>query len=358
MPWDERPHYRDHSGASTNPLLWLVSGSVPLFTLFGVRVRAHATLFIFALGTVLFYWRGDYPIQVRAMTMAMWVAVVLLHEFAHCLVARRLGGQADDVLLWPLGGLTEPEPPHRAMATFLTAAAGPMLNIILCAGSALGVYYLTPAAAHAGRILVMFNPLHPPVPEFQYHLSWSNAAFYCWWLFFINYKLLLLNLLPILPLDGGQILQTCLWTMVGHFRSVLMATTIGMAGSVIVGLIALASQQASWFLAAAMVICFYDCYRRRIILRDSGTEDWRESYDFGSSLFAPTEKPRRRLSRHAIRKARRIALAEKAARDRIDAILAKVSARGITSLSFFERRALRKTTQQHRRCEMEMSKFQ
>jgi stage IV sporulation protein FB len=361
MAWDERPHYRDHSGASTNPLMWLVSGSVPMFQIFGIRFRAHASLIIFILAVILLDWDKTFRIEVRALSMAVLMGSVILHELGHCFIARRLGGHADEALLWPLGGLLPPEVPHRPLAAFLTAAAGPGVNLFLCVGSAVAFYFLVPTAEmrlafpHAGHEIVPFYPFHGPTPDFHWH--WSDPAFYCWWIFFVNYRLLLLSLLPIFPMDGGQILQAFIWSVAGHFRAMVMATSVGMAGAVAGGLVSLATR--AWFLAALMIFCFYECYRRRLILRENGPEDWRESFDYAGSLFTPPHEPKRRhLSRRAIRKARNIARQEKAARDRIDVILAKVSARGIGSLTWFERRVLRKTTEQQRRCESELSQFQ
>jgi stage IV sporulation protein FB len=362
MAWEDRPHYHDRSGASPNPLMWLVSGSAPMFQVFGLRIRAHASLIVFILAVILFDWDRAFPIQVRALSMAMLMCVVVVHELGHSFVARRLGGEADEVLLWPLGGLIPAEPPHRAMASLLTAAAGPATNLVLCAACGAAFYFLTPtnemrlAIPHAEHVLAPLNPFHAPAPDF--HLQWSDPAFYFWWLFYVSYHVLLLNLLPILPLDGGHIIHALLWSVAGNFRAMLVTTTVGMAGAVAGGLAALAFQ--SWFVAALMVFCFYESYRRRLVLRENGTEDWRDSFDFGASLFSPPEQPKRRrkVSRYAIRRARKIALGEKAARDRIDAILAKVSKRGIASLTWGERRVLRKTTEQQRRRESELSQFQ
>jgi stage IV sporulation protein FB len=168
--------------------------------------------------------------------------------------------------------------------------------------------------------------------------------------------LFLLNPLPIYPLDGGRLMQCVLWPMVGHFRSMMIETSVGMAGSIALGLVSLALQY--WLLAACMMVCLLQSYQRRLVLSETGAEDWRDSFDFGSSLF-PEEKPRRkRLSRRVIRRARRIAQQEKALRDRLDEILAKVSKTGMTSLSWVEKRALKKATRQHQRCEVELSKFQ
>jgi stage IV sporulation protein FB len=365
MAWEDRPHYRDRSGASTNPLRWLVGGSVPVANVFGVRIRAHSSLIIFIAAMVLLDWEDKrYTFSVRAFSMGIWVLMVVAHELGHCLMARHLGGQGDEALLWPAGGLAPAEPPHRAGATFVTALAGPVVNLALCIGGAMGVYALTPTAglhlaggmvgAGAGHVLVSPNPFHGPSPDFVW--KWSDPAFYCWWVFLINYRLLLLNLLPIFPLDGGRLLQSTLWPIVGHFRSQLIETTAGMAGAVAMGLVSLA--MSDYFLAACMMFCCYESYQSRLLLHESVSEDWKDSFDFGSSLFTEERPKRKRLSRRVIRKARKISQAEKAARDRIDAILAKVSAGGMTSLTWIERRTLRKTTLQQQRRETEMSRFQ
>jgi stage IV sporulation protein FB len=359
MAWEDRPHYRDRRGASTNPLSWLLSGSVRMFSLFGVEFRAHSSLIIFAVWILLPFADKGYPLGIRAFSIGLWVLTVFLHELAHCAAARRLGGCADEVMLWPAGGLIAAEPPNRPGPTFFTAFAGPLFNLLLCVGSGIGVYVFTPTvAAHALSIAhqsVPLNPFHGPVPDFA--CKWSDPAFYCWWIFFVNYRLLLLNLLPIYPLDGGRMLQAMLWPMVGNFRSTLIEANVGIAGSVGVGLVALACQ--GWFLAAAMMCCCFQAYQRRVVLHETGPEDWSETFDFSGSLLTE-EKPRRRrrLSRRVIRRARKIAQMEKAARDRIDAILAKVSARGMPSLNWRERRALRKATAKHQRTEDEISRFQ
>jgi stage IV sporulation protein FB len=365
MGWDDRPYYRDHSGASANPFVWLVSGSAPMFTAFRIRVRAHAALIVFILATILLDWEKNYQVQFRVLCMAVWTVMLTFHELGHCFALRLLGGEAREILMWPLGGLVFHQSPNRGVANFLTAAAGPAVNLALCIIAAAGIYAMAPMpgamhGATAHHVIVSLNPFHSPMPDFAW--GWKDPAFYCWWIFFVNYRLFLLNLLPIFPLDGGQILQVIVGSAVGQFKSLMFVTAAGMAGSVAGGLASLAFVGVwghAWFLAALMAFCFFECYRQRMALRDMGHEDWRESIDYSASLFPPPdERKRRRLSRRAIKKARKIALHEKAQRDRVDSILAKVSARGMQSLTWSERRTLRKATEAHRRRELELSQFQ
>jgi Zn-dependent protease len=360
MAWEDRPHFRDRRGASANPLSWLLSGSVRLFNVFGVEFRAHSSLIVFVAWILLPIW-GDkaFPFSARALCVGIWTGMVFIHEFAHCLVARKLGGCGDEALLWPAGGLVPAEPPNRPGPTFLTAAIGPLLSLALCVGAAAGVYFFSPVVGPhvvgAARVAVSMDPLHMNIPEVGW--KWSDPAMYCWWIFFVNWRLFLLNLLPIYPLDGARMMQAVLWPMIGNFRSTLVEANVGLVGAIMLGLIALACQL--WLVAAAMMCCCFQAYQRRMILHESGPEDWSESFDFSGSLLSD-EKPRRRrrLSRRVIRRARKIAQAEKAARDRIDAILAKVSTGGMQSLKWADRRALRKATAKHQRTEDEISRFQ
>src|SRR5205085_318874 len=72
---------------------------------------------------------------------------VLLHEFGHCFGARLVDGEANEVLLWPLGGLANCDVPHTPRANFITAAAGPLVNLLLCvlAGGVLLLFSLRPS---------------------------------------------------------------------------------------------------------------------------------------------------------------------------------------------------------------------
>ncbi len=67
-----------------------------------------------------------------AMILGLLFLTVLLHELGHCFAARQVGGEASEVLLWPLGGLAACDVPHQPRAHFLTAAAGPAVNLLIC----------------------------------------------------------------------------------------------------------------------------------------------------------------------------------------------------------------------------------
>src|SRR5262245_22582087 len=138
-----------------DPLTW----SLPFGRLFGILVRVHILFPIIALGLILRAGGEKSGLPAGAwkdvaVVMALLFVSVLLHELGHCFAARRVGGEAQEVLLWPLGGLAFVELPHQARAHFLTAGAGPLVNVLICVGCALLL------------LVVPGVPLQPPLNPF------------------------------------------------------------------------------------------------------------------------------------------------------------------------------------------------
>ena len=130
MSWRDREYNQSEYGGgrgSMSPLMSLLTGSVPIGTWFGIRVRLHASLIIFI---VLMLLLGPATIDgfdyTDAITsMGILFCVILLHEFGHCFAARRMGGFADEIIMSPLGGLAFAQPPHRPWPTFITVGSSP-----------------------------------------------------------------------------------------------------------------------------------------------------------------------------------------------------------------------------------------
>lgn len=151
-------------------------------------------------------------------------AMVLMHEFGHALACRQVGGSAREILLWPLGGVAYVSPPPRPGAVLWSIAAGPLVNLFL-----IPVFKLLGIVAIASGWAVE----NPAIYSLLERLA------------FINIALLIFNLLPIYPLDGGQILRALLWFGLGPVKSLTVASAIGIAGAA--GFVALALYwQAIW----------------------------------------------------------------------------------------------------------------
>lgn len=349
MGWQDRPYYRDQNASSGNPLMWILYGSVPFFTVFNIRVRVSASL-LFVIGYELLVSELPYGIGViNAMTFGIALfGIVLLHEFGHCYAARKMGGEATDVLLGPLGGLAFVDAPNRPLPQLVTAVGGPAVNVIICA-----VTYGTM------RLIVALNP-HAPFTLNP--LMAGGLIFYPYlaWVFDISLALLFFNLLPIFPLDGGRILQTLLWFKLRYYRASMITSVVGMIGSVLMFMYGIAFWK-SWYgliLVFIAISCFWTCFQLRAQLKAAGPWEFEdEGIDYGASLWQPDEHKRKskKISRRVARKLRRQAEQEENEQAQIDAILAKVSAHGMHSLTWSERRALKKATERQRRREIEVS---
>jgi Zn-dependent protease len=348
MGWEDRPYYRDR-GYSSNPLTSLLSGSVPLFTIFGIRVRAHSSLIIFIAAELLLNWSAGYTLSSRLVSMGMLFAVVLMHEFGHCFAARAVGGDASEILLWPLGGLTFPDTPQRPGPRFWTTLGGPLVNVAICAAAAAAVYFL------ADHTWVVFNPFQNPLPP--ENIGWHSPAFYFWWLFVISYLNLLFNLLPIPPLDGGKLLQSVLWKITDYHRSMIFSCVLGMCGSSMLAIVGLVRWEPLLIVLGACL--FYACYQERLALQEAGPgEPWQEEMgDFSGSLHREQHAGRRKVSKRVRHLARKRARQEILERQRLDAILAKVSTEGLASLNWRERRVLRIATEERRKRENELKEL-
>jgi Zn-dependent protease len=188
-----------------------MSGALRLFRVFGIEVYLHFTWFLIAaLEFTQFARRYHAPIWGLAEYLALF-AIVLIHEFGHALACRQVGGIANRIMLWPLGGVAFVRPPPRPGAYLWSIAAGPLVNVILFPLLTVALY------AAGGAQLRLTNP---------------DAARFIISIWSINTGLLIFNLLPIYPLDGGQIVRGLLWFPLGPIRSLKIASVIGFVGAI------------------------------------------------------------------------------------------------------------------------------
>lgn len=213
-------------------------GSFRLFRVAGIEVFLHWSWVIIAVFEINNRREHYSSLAWNAAEYVALFGVVLLHEFGHSLACRQVGGQANRIILWPLGGLAIVAPPQRPGATLWAIAAGPLVNLILL-------------------------PLALLFAVASQWLGWSDAMpdghRFLWTLVYINFGLLIFNLLPIYPLDGGQILRALLWFLVGRVRSLKYATAIGFVGAA--GLMAFALVLGSLWMGVLAFFMLLTCWR-------------------------------------------------------------------------------------------------
>lgn len=192
------------------------NGSFRLFRVLGITVFLHWSWFIVAAWQ-LDQRSGVYPSLLWAGLEYLGLfLIVLLHEFGHALGCRQVGGQAREILLWPLGGVAFVSPPNRPGPVLWSIAAGPLVNVAL-----IPVFHVAGMLVSGGSYAEMDSSLLQLIDR----------------LALINTVVLIFNLLPIYPLDGGQILRSLLWFVIGESRSLMVASVIGLLGGVaIIGL--------------------------------------------------------------------------------------------------------------------------
>jgi len=212
-------------------------GSIHLFRVAGIDLYLHWTWFLVAYYAInQRVGRYTSPVWNVLEYLALF-AIVLMHEFGHSLACRQVGGRADQIVLWPLGGVAYVDPPDRPGAMLWSLAAGPLVNVAL-----LPVLYLV-------NVLARTTGVFDAVPD-AYPLLNSITA--------INLVLLIFNLLPIYPLDGGQILRSLLWFVVGRAWSMTIATGLGLVG--VVGLVVLAVLARSVWIVVLSGFILLNCW--------------------------------------------------------------------------------------------------
>src|SRR5690242_17046978 len=184
-------------------------GSIRLFRFSGITVFLHWSWFVLAIYEIQRPFGRYHSITWNILEYVGVFVIVTMHEFGHALACRQTGGEANQIVLWPLGGVAYVDPPPRPGATLWSIAAGPLVNVALL------------------PVLIILWIL-------SRSLGWAevmpNAFGFVRSLCVINTGLLVFNLLPIYPLDGGQILRALLWFPFGRARSLVAATIIGFVG--------------------------------------------------------------------------------------------------------------------------------
>jgi Zn-dependent protease len=329
----------------------------------GVHVRLHAFFLLFGVCTLYLMTAKalgltDDPGQgmfYGLMLLGILFLSVLAHEVAHCLAAFRVGGGGDQIVIWPFGGLSQPHVPHEYQHELITAVAGPLVNLVICLLVAPLVWMLQQ------DLWGLLKPLDP-------HALFEGSA----WLvslkltLWLNWMLVLVNLLPAFPLDGGRVLRSILWRWF-DYRTAVLVVTWG-AKFIAAGLCVMAwlkwsespSLDPSWvaLLLLAMFL-FFSAKQEMARLDEQEMDEELFSYDFSqgyTSLDRHFESPRpsggnplRRwlADRQRVRHQKQ-QLVEQEEERRVDEILAQLHETGMDRLSAKDRALLQRVSARYR----------
>ncbi len=223
------------------------TGSIRLFKIFGITVYLHISWFL-----ILFFemsYRGHYYSSEiwQFLEILALFGIVLTHEFGHALACRSVGGSADTIILWPFGGFAYVSPPWRPGAMLWSIVAGPLVNVILIPIT-VGIFWLT-VAPHVALTEHNFMRLLFDTPA-----TAGNIGRFLSRLVLINIVLLIFNMLPVYPLDGGKILWSLLWFVTGEGLALRIASVVGLFGSGLLAWWAFKSDQVYLMAVSAFLI--------------------------------------------------------------------------------------------------------
>jgi Zn-dependent protease/CBS domain-containing protein len=192
-----------------------MSWSIKLFTLGGTAVRMHLTfLLLLAWIAAVQYMHGTAQDAVYGVLFILVLfACVVLHEFGHIFAARRYGIRTPDVTLLPIGGVASMERmPEKPTQEIVVALAGPAVNAVI-------------ALVLIVALGLRFDPTQMSVETFRASF-WAQVAV-------ANVILLIFNLIPAFPMDGGRVLRAVLAIWLGFGPATRIAARIGQALAIV-----------------------------------------------------------------------------------------------------------------------------
>jgi Zn-dependent protease len=323
----------------------------------GLHVRVHAALIIVAIFALVLStsqpqfsdpWLG-------VLAAAILLVSVLAHELGHYGAAVCVGGSAEQIVLGPLGGLRYPDVPRESQPELITALAGPLVNLAVL------LALLPMIVVSKLGVPTLVNPV---APEGLADGTWWQIALKL--TFWINWVVLVANLLPAYPFDGGRMLRTLLWPSL-DFRT---------AGLVVVRtsrLTALALVVFAWLLrdlpsaavlptwvplALVATLIYFSAQQEAMRLEHAEWDEELLSYDFSqgyTSLERAAEPPQRPAGsfkrwldgRREDRRRRQQWLEQEEERQ-VDDILLRLHESGMAGLSAKERDLLQRVSARYR----------
>ena len=228
--------------------------SLKIASISGIEVRIHLTFLLF----LAWIWFSYYEIagvggatQGVLLFLALF-ACVLLHEFGHAFAARAFGIQTADITLLPIGGVARlnriPEEPWQEL---VVAVAGPLVNVVI----ATALVFVVHEAAPLNQLESIENPRIELLAQLA---SW-------------NIVLVLFNLIPAFPMDGGRVLRALLAMVMPYSRATWIAARIGQALAICLAVYFIFSPSKDPILIFIALFVFYGARQEAAMTRTRQT---------------------------------------------------------------------------------------
>ena len=212
-----------------------MSWSLPIFRIAGIQLRIHITFLLLIAWLAFGYYAegGSAVAGSRVIFILLLFLCVVLHEFGHAFAAKAFGINTPDITLLPIGGVARLERmPEEPVQELIIAVAGPLVNVVI----AIGLFVAGGSQALLGSAAV------------------EGGGFIAQ-LLIINIILVLFNLLPAFPMDGGRVLRALLATRMSYARATQVAATVGQGFAFVFGFIGLLNP--NWFMLIFIALFVY-----------------------------------------------------------------------------------------------------
>ena len=197
--------------------------SLKIAKLAGIDIFIHFTFFILVTWVAFIQWKLNGSIGAAFSGIVFILAIfacVVLHELGHALTAKKYGIKTRDIILLPIGGVARLEKmPNRPIQELWVALAGPGVNVVIAA--LLAVYlWITNTLTPDNQLTIATVPFVERIMG-------------------VNIFLVLFNLIPAFPMDGGRVLRALLAMRLAYMQATRISAILGQTIAVLFGIIGL-----------------------------------------------------------------------------------------------------------------------
>lgn len=214
--------------------------SVKIAKIAGIEVRVHLTfLLLLAWVGYLYHKLGGPPAAAAGIVFVLLVFLcVVLHEFGHAMAARAFGIRTPDITLLPIGGVARLQRmPDEPWQELVVALAGPAVNVVIASV----LFALLPAMGPEELLAIVADPVGPVLPKVAV----------------VNVVLVVFNMIPAFPMDGGRVLRSLLAMVAGHARATMVAARVGQVLAFGFGILGLFSSPPNPILILIAVFVYF-----------------------------------------------------------------------------------------------------
>jgi Zn-dependent protease len=296
-----------------------------------------------------------------ALMFGVLLVSVTLHEVGHSLAALRVGGKVDAIVLGPVGGLISPRVPDEPEIHVFVALAGPIVHLTIAVLAAAAMAIM----GEQQQLLGLLVPLKTPQDLVEPGGLGLVATKLTFWL---NWNLMLLNLLPAYPFDGGPVFRAMLWPALGRRTARVVTARVAMVLAILIcvaGLATLAIPKTdqpihvpAWIPLITLGVFLFFSARQDLSAADThersdslaGYQLNSDGLDLLDAMWASDDENEAVLVEHQQRQSEQSAAApDVSEEDRVDAILARLHGSSLEALSPEEVAVLQRASRRYRR---------